>query len=65
MTRKDYEKIANAIAESISSDNHTTIKTSKLISKLERVFIEDNSNFDATRFMDRIVDLYHEQPQAN
>ena len=59
MTRTDYEKFADAIAESMNAEDHHVVKTSKLIGKLTKIFEDDNPNFKATYFMEKVVGIYH------
>ena len=59
MTRKDYEKFADAIAESMNAEDHHIVKTSRLIGKLTRIFEDDNPNFKATYFMEKVLGIYH------
>ena len=52
MTRKDYVKIAKAISESKSNSGRDEfVSRPYVIEKLCTIFIEDNPNFDRTRFL--------------
>ena len=52
MTRKDYVKIAKAISESTSNSGRDEfVSRPYVIEKLCTIFIEDNPNFDRTRFL--------------
>ena len=51
MTRKDYVKIAKAISNVPNSDANETIWKNAVVDELCTIFIEDNPNFDRTRFL--------------
>ena len=51
MTRKDYVKIAKAISNVPNSDANETIWKNAVVDELCSIFIEDNPNFDRTRFL--------------
>ena len=51
MTRKDYVKIAKAISNVPNSDTNETIWKNAVVDELCTIFIEDNPNFDRTRFL--------------
>lgn len=52
MTRKHFNPIAQAIKESTLAKDTTLINKSELISELQYIFAEFNSNFDRNRFFD-------------
>ena len=58
MTRTDYEKFADAIAESINAEDYNVVNTSMLVAKLTRIFEDDNPNFKAMYFMEKVVEIY-------
>ena len=60
MTRKDYEKIADAIAcaTSLEEGEENIVIQAKLIVKLASVFREDNPRFDEVKFAQRIIKTY-------
>ena len=51
MTRKDYVKIAKAISNVPNSDTNETIWKNAVVDELCTIFIEDNPNFDNSRFI--------------
>ena len=51
MTRIDYVKIAKAISNVPNSDANETIWKNAVVDELCSIFIEDNPNFDRTRFL--------------
>ena len=51
MIRKDYVKIAKAISNVPNSDTNETIWKNAVVDELCTIFIEDNPNFDRTRFL--------------
>jgi len=60
MTRKDYEKIADAIAcaTSLEEGEENIVNQTQLIVKLASVFTEDNPRFDQAKFAQRVFKTY-------
>jgi Fe-S-cluster formation regulator IscX/YfhJ len=58
MTRKDYEKIAKAIGESLDINEPKRIWSQDLVSSLCSIFEEDNEKFNEKIFRKAIANIH-------